>query len=266
MAEMIEAEPDLLEAIATGADTSPLALLIRSAPPLTVVGCGTSEHASLAVAEMLTEAGTPATSREAFEAVARSQPRRCGDRHLPRGRHGGHHPRDGGGASGGGGDGADHGEDRFPGHQGGRRGAGDAVRRSQLVPHGRLHLADRSRPGTRRSSGRRPRARAGERGTALPRRGRRAGPAAVGLRAADHRRLGRRSHLGARADAQDRGGLPPAVRDARPRDVPARPPAGLRRDDRAWSCSRSTGGGWPIAGRGSISCFAPRAASAPAAP
>jgi fructoselysine-6-P-deglycase FrlB-like protein len=68
MAEMIEAEPDLLEAIATGTDTSPLALLIRSAAPLHVVGCGTSEHASLAVAEMLTEAGTPATSREAFEA------------------------------------------------------------------------------------------------------------------------------------------------------------------------------------------------------
>jgi glutamine---fructose-6-phosphate transaminase (isomerizing) len=68
MAEMIEAEPDLLEAIATGADTSPLALLIRSAAPLHVVGCGTSEHASLAVAEMLTEAGTRATSREAFEA------------------------------------------------------------------------------------------------------------------------------------------------------------------------------------------------------
>jgi fructoselysine-6-P-deglycase FrlB-like protein len=68
MAEMIEAEPDLLETIATGADTSPLALMIRSAVPLHVVGCGTSEHASLAVAEMLTEAGTPATSREAFEA------------------------------------------------------------------------------------------------------------------------------------------------------------------------------------------------------
>jgi fructoselysine-6-P-deglycase FrlB-like protein len=68
MAEMIESEPDLLETIATGTDTAPLALLIRSAVPLHVVGCGTSEHASLAVAEMLTEAGTPATSREAFEA------------------------------------------------------------------------------------------------------------------------------------------------------------------------------------------------------
>jgi glucosamine--fructose-6-phosphate aminotransferase (isomerizing) len=74
MAEMIEAEPDLLETIATGTDTSPLALMMRSAQPLSVVGCGTSEHASLAVAAMLTESGTPARSREAFEASLDPQP------------------------------------------------------------------------------------------------------------------------------------------------------------------------------------------------
>ena len=97
---------------------------------------------------MLTEAGTPATSREAFEASLDPSPGGAviGISH------------EGGTAAtihaleaarcGGGGDGADHGEDGFAGHQGGRRGAGDAVRRSQLVPHDRLHLADRSGPRT----------------------------------------------------------------------------------------------------------------------
>jgi glucosamine--fructose-6-phosphate aminotransferase (isomerizing) len=73
MEEMIEAQPDLLEAIATGADTAPLALLLRVPGTLTVVGCGTSEHASLAVAEILTEAGTEARSRQAFEAALAPQ-------------------------------------------------------------------------------------------------------------------------------------------------------------------------------------------------
>jgi glutamine---fructose-6-phosphate transaminase (isomerizing) len=74
MAEMIEAQPDLLEEIATASDVSPLALLTRSAQPLTVVGCGTSEHAALAVAAMLTEAGTAAGARQAFEAALAPQP------------------------------------------------------------------------------------------------------------------------------------------------------------------------------------------------
>ena len=73
MQEMVEAQPDLLEAIATGADTAPLALLLRVPGPLTVVGCGTSEHAALAVAEILTEAGTKAASRQAFEAALMPQ-------------------------------------------------------------------------------------------------------------------------------------------------------------------------------------------------
>jgi glucosamine--fructose-6-phosphate aminotransferase (isomerizing) len=73
MQEMIEAQPELLEAIATGADTAPLALLLRVPGPLTIVGCGTSEHASLAVAEILTEAGTDARSRQAFEAALEPQ-------------------------------------------------------------------------------------------------------------------------------------------------------------------------------------------------
>jgi len=73
MQEMIEAQPDLLEAIAREADTAPLALLLRVGSPLTVVGCGTSEHAALAVAEILTEAGSKAGSRQAFEAALMPQ-------------------------------------------------------------------------------------------------------------------------------------------------------------------------------------------------
>jgi glucosamine--fructose-6-phosphate aminotransferase (isomerizing) len=69
MAEMIAAQPELLEQIATGADTSALALMVRTVTPLSVVGCGTSEHAAMAVAAMLRDAGTPATARQAFEAA-----------------------------------------------------------------------------------------------------------------------------------------------------------------------------------------------------
>ena len=73
MQEMIEAQPDLLERIATESDTAPLALMQRIDGPLTTVGCGTSEHAALAAAEILTEAGTPASSRQAFEAALEPQ-------------------------------------------------------------------------------------------------------------------------------------------------------------------------------------------------
>src|SRR5215212_6621668 len=69
MQEMIESQPDLLEQIATASDTAALALLLKGAGPHHTVGCGTSEHASLAVAEILTEAGTPVTSLQAFEAA-----------------------------------------------------------------------------------------------------------------------------------------------------------------------------------------------------
>jgi len=68
MQEMIESQPDLLEQIATTSDTAALALLLKGSGPHHTVGCGTSEHASLAVAEILTEAGTPVTSLQAFEA------------------------------------------------------------------------------------------------------------------------------------------------------------------------------------------------------
>ena len=67
MQEMIESEPEVLERIAQTADTTDVALLLRGPGPVTVTGCGTSEHASMAIAAILSEAGTPATPREAFE-------------------------------------------------------------------------------------------------------------------------------------------------------------------------------------------------------
>ena len=67
MQEMIESEPEVLERIAQTVDTTDVALLLRRPAPVTVTGCGTSEHASMAIAAILSEAGTPATSREAFE-------------------------------------------------------------------------------------------------------------------------------------------------------------------------------------------------------
>ncbi len=74
MQEMIEAQPDLLEGIARGSDTAGLALLLRDPGPHATVGCGTSEHGSLAVAEILSEAGAPVVSRQAFEAALHPQP------------------------------------------------------------------------------------------------------------------------------------------------------------------------------------------------
>jgi glutamine---fructose-6-phosphate transaminase (isomerizing) len=74
MQEMIEAQPDLLEGIARGSDTAGLALLLRDPGPHATVGCGTSEHGSLAVAEILAEAGAPVVSRQAFEAALHPQP------------------------------------------------------------------------------------------------------------------------------------------------------------------------------------------------
>jgi fructoselysine-6-P-deglycase FrlB-like protein len=69
MQEMIELEPDLVEQIVAGADTAALALLARGAGPRLTVGCGTSEHAAMGVAEMLSEAGIATASRESFEAA-----------------------------------------------------------------------------------------------------------------------------------------------------------------------------------------------------
>ena len=70
MEEMIASQPDLLEGIASGADTAATALTLRGKGPLEVVGCGTSEHAAMGIAAMLTAAGAPASPRQALEAAA----------------------------------------------------------------------------------------------------------------------------------------------------------------------------------------------------
>jgi glutamine---fructose-6-phosphate transaminase (isomerizing) len=69
MEEMITSQPDLLEAIATGADTAATALVVRGAGPVELVGCGTSEHAAMGIAQILTESGLPAVARQALEAA-----------------------------------------------------------------------------------------------------------------------------------------------------------------------------------------------------
>jgi glucosamine--fructose-6-phosphate aminotransferase (isomerizing) len=69
MQEMIESQPSLLESIATSADTAALALLLKGPGPHTTVGCGTSEHGALAVAEIVRESGIEISSRQAFEAM-----------------------------------------------------------------------------------------------------------------------------------------------------------------------------------------------------
>jgi len=76
MQEMIESEPALAEPVLTDPAASTLGDMVRSATgaggPVAVVGCGTSEHGAMAVAEQITEAlGGRATAhpRQAFEAM-----------------------------------------------------------------------------------------------------------------------------------------------------------------------------------------------------
>jgi fructoselysine-6-P-deglycase FrlB-like protein len=76
MQEMIEAEPGLAEPVLADPAASSLGDMVRTAAdagaPLAVVGCGTSEHGAMAVAEQLTDAlggRAVAHSRQAFEAM-----------------------------------------------------------------------------------------------------------------------------------------------------------------------------------------------------
>jgi glutamine---fructose-6-phosphate transaminase (isomerizing) len=73
MQEMIESEPALVARIVGSADPSGLALLCKGPGPLAVVGCGTSEHGALGVAEMLREAGITALTRDGLEAALEPQ-------------------------------------------------------------------------------------------------------------------------------------------------------------------------------------------------
>src|SRR4051794_35230452 len=69
MEEMIEAEPGLVEPVLAAAGLGELAALVASSDgPVVLTGCGTSEHAAMAGAAMLREAGVPAVARDAFEA------------------------------------------------------------------------------------------------------------------------------------------------------------------------------------------------------
>jgi glucosamine--fructose-6-phosphate aminotransferase (isomerizing) len=68
MEEMIAAQAATVEAI-VAADVSALALAARGAGPRAVVGCGTSHHAAMGIAEMLRGAGIEAVARQAFEAA-----------------------------------------------------------------------------------------------------------------------------------------------------------------------------------------------------
>jgi len=76
MQEMIDSEPGLAEPVLTDPDASALGEMVRTATdagaPVAVVGCGTSEHGAMAVAEQITEAlggRGAAGSRQALEAA-----------------------------------------------------------------------------------------------------------------------------------------------------------------------------------------------------
>jgi glucosamine--fructose-6-phosphate aminotransferase (isomerizing) len=68
MEEMIEAEPGLVEPILGLDGLDELAERVRGASRVVTTGCGTSEHAAMAGAAMLREAGVAAEARDAFEA------------------------------------------------------------------------------------------------------------------------------------------------------------------------------------------------------
>ena len=72
MDEMIAAQPATVEEI-VASDASALTLAARGSGPYSVVGCGTSHHAAMGVAEMLREAGVDALARQAFEAALEPQ-------------------------------------------------------------------------------------------------------------------------------------------------------------------------------------------------
>ncbi|MEA2280040.1 MAG: hypothetical protein QOK21_647 [Solirubrobacteraceae bacterium] len=68
MGEMIDAEPGLVEPVLAAPGLDELAPLVGAGQPVVLTGCGTSEHAAMAGAAMLREAGVAAVARDAFEA------------------------------------------------------------------------------------------------------------------------------------------------------------------------------------------------------
>ncbi len=219
--------------------------------PVVVTGCGTSEHAALgggrdpargAPGGRAAGGAASIVAAQAFELAL--DPPSGGPRHrrLARGRDGGDEPR----------------RSRRRAAAGARtalitvsaRSPGGAARPTivvetveldhELVPHGRLPVADRRRRGRRRrSSSGRPvdaeaSSRPARRRARATRPARRRSPAVLAdARDAARGRLRRRPAGRPRARAEGRGGVLAPGGDARPRDVPARPPAGDRCLDRA---------------------------------
>ena len=95
MEEMILAQPRLVQPIlgAPGASVATLRAAIAAAgqagAPIVVTGCGTSEHAALAVAELISaalradNAGSRAEARQALDAALDPRPGGVLHRHLP---------------------------------------------------------------------------------------------------------------------------------------------------------------------------------------
>jgi glucosamine--fructose-6-phosphate aminotransferase (isomerizing) len=79
MEEMIRAQPGIVDAILSSRQAAETGALVRAAvaagEPVVLTGCGTSEHAAMAGAELLREAlgGAPIVARDAFEAALEPQ-------------------------------------------------------------------------------------------------------------------------------------------------------------------------------------------------
>ena len=163
MEEMIAAEPGLAAPILAPRAPRGVGEAVRAAAgarqPVVVTGCGTSEHAALAVAAQLDEAlravGVPGgwpEPRQAFEAALDPRPGGVHHRRLPRRRDGADGRRAAGRGRARRRHRGDHRRRRTSAiAPGGRPRARDAADRPLVVPHGRLRLAAssparRSRP------------------------------------------------------------------------------------------------------------------------
>ena len=273
MAEMIAAEPGLADRDRR-ARWSPTDRPTRwrrrprgaaaAREPVVVTGCGTSEHAAMAVAAILRDAWRAAGLRRARAGRGPGVRAGAGSAGGRRSSSGISH------------EGGDDGDDRRDGRGAGRgartalitgsaaspaAAAADVVARDgrdgpQLVPHGGLRVADRRRGGGRRralaggsaAAGRRSGARVADGIEAAhaprpdgsrPRRGHRGDDRRRDAPA--RRRHRRRPGHRARARAQGRGGVVGPVGGARPRDVPPRPPARRRAPRPRWCWSSPSG-------------------------
>ena len=209
--------------------------------PVVMTGCGTSEHAAQAAAEILARGGRRGGLRDGEHRPA-SRPSSCRsaaggrarDRRLARGRDGRHERGAGGGPRRRRANRGAHGQPSLAGAarwptswsrptSSTRAGVTSSATSARSWPPrpSAAHLT--GRPVDAAAVGRSARRRRARRDRRRADRGR------ARRRAPAHRRrIGRRSTGRPRARAQGRGGILAAVRLPRPRDVPARPPAGDR--------------------------------------